>query len=269
MGIATSMAAAGSAGGGGSVFLDLYRHVLPHRLGFEPLGIPIYNLQIFQLLAVALMLVVFGWVRLRIDAQRPWVLLRVFRGWVLWIRDEMVVPVLGEEQGRRFLPYFLFVFFFVAFMNLLGLVPGMATATASIFVTMGLAATSLVLFVAAGMKSQGPVRFWLNLVPHGLPAWLWPLMFVVELIGLVVKPFALMIRLFANMVGGHLVVLSFMGVIFFFAAKIGPAAYAVAGPSTAFAVFILIIEAFVALLQAFVFTMLTIIFTGSYVHPDH
>jgi len=123
--------------------------------------------------------------------------------------------------------------------------------------------------LVGGMWEQGPVKFWLNLVPHGLPLALWPLMFVVEIMGLIVKPFALMIRLFANMTGGHLVVLAFMGLIFYFSSMMGSLAYAIAVPAVAFAVFIMIIEAFVALLQAYIFTYLSILFIGMCLHPEH
>ena len=252
----------------GAVFLELYHHVLPKRIG-EVLGIPIYNFQFFQVLAVILMVLIFGILRLRVNAERPGFFVRIFKGWVLWIRDEMVYPVMGEEDGRKFLPYFLFLFFFIAFMNLLGLFPHGITATGSIFVTGALAVTSLFLFIAMGMKEQGALGFFRNLVPHGIPLWLWPLMFIVEILGIFVKPFALMIRLFANMTAGHLVILSFIGLIFFFAGMMGEAAYAVALPSVLFAVFIMIIESFVALLQAYIFTILTIVFTAMYMHPEH
>jgi F-type H+-transporting ATPase subunit a len=102
-----------------------------------------------------------------------------------------------------------------------------------------------------------------------VPLALWPLMFVVELIGLLVKPFALMVRLFANMTGGHMVVLSFMGLIFFFAAKAPAVGWGVSPIAVGFAVFIMIIEAFVALLQAYIFTQLSILFVSTSVHPEH
>jgi F-type H+-transporting ATPase subunit a len=106
-------------------------------------------------------------------------------------------------------------------------------------------------------------------VPH-VPLALWPLMFIVEVLGLFVKPFALMIRLFANLTGGHLVVLSFMGLIFMFAGVESSAmGYAVAPMGVGFAVFIMIIEAFVAMLQAYIFTQLSIMFVGASVHPEH
>lgn len=229
----------------------------------------LFNLQIFQLTAVLFVLIGFAGVPAYVRTGQGDGLSRIFAGFVMWIRDEMVYPVMGRELGRKFLPYFLSVFFFIAFMNLLGLVPFSATATASIFVTGALALSTLIAMIGCGMIVQGPIAFWKNLVPH-VPLALWPLLFVVELIGLIVKPFALMVRLFANMTGGHMVVLSFMGMIFFAAQKWGPLGGWGAAPlGVAFAVFIMIIESFVALVQAFVFTQLSIIFVNASVHPEH
>ncbi len=227
------------------------------------------NLQIFQIAAVILVLIAFSGVPAYLRTGRGDPISRMLAGMCLAIRDEMVVPVLGKEHAARFLPYFLAVFFFILFMNLLGLVPGAATATASIFVTAALALTTFLAMIGCGMVAQGPVAFWKNLVPH-VPAWLWPLMFVVELMGLLVKPFALLIRLFANMTGGHLVVLSFMGLIFFFAGiEHSAAGWGIAPVAVGFATFIMIIEGFVALLQAYIFTQLSIIFVGAAIHPEH
>ena len=229
----------------------------------------LFNLQIFQVLAVVLTLIAFVGVPRYLRTGKGDPFTRLFAGFAQWIRDEMVVPVMGRELGTRFLPYFLSVFFFVLFMNLLGLVPTAATATASIFVTCALALTTFLAMVGSGMVVQGPIAFWKHLVPH-VPAALWPLMFVVELIGLLVKPFALMIRLFANMSGGHMVVLSFMGLIFFMGQLWGPAgAWGAAPIGAGFAVFIMIIESFVALLQAYIFTQLSILFIQASVHPEH
>ena len=235
----------------------------------EPPLTTVFNLQIFQIAAVLIVLVGFSGVPAYVRTGRGDFLSRIFAGFVMWIRDEMVYPVMGKELGRKFLPYFLAVFFFIAFMNLMGLVPMGATATASIFVTAALALTTLLAMIGCGMIVQGPIAFWKNLVPH-VPLPLWPLLFVVEVIGLIVKPFALMVRLFANMTGGHMVVLSFMGMIFFAAAEWGTIGGWGAAPLGAgFAVFILIIESFVALVQAYVFTQLSIIFVNASVHPEH
>lgn len=227
------------------------------------------NLQLFQVAAVLLIFLLFSGVpRYVRTGHGDWMTKRL-AGFAMYIRDEMVEPAMGESDGRKFLPFFLCIFFFILFMNLMGLVPGSATATANIFVTGALALITLFSMVFCGMAAQGPLAFWKNLVPH-VPLALWPLMFVVELLGLFVKPFALMIRLFANMTGGHLVVLSFMGLIFFFASSMGASAgYGVSPVAIGFAVFIMIIEVFVAMLQAYIFTQLSILFVGASVHPEH
>ncbi len=229
----------------------------------------LFNLQLFQVASVLLILIAFsgvpGYVR---RGTGDWIS-KLLAGFVMWIRDEMVHPVMGKEVGNKFLPYFLAVFFFILFMNLLGLTPFSATPTASIFVTAGLALTTFIAMVGCGMVMQGPWAFWRNLVPH-VPWWLVPLLAVVEVIGLLVKPFALMVRLFANLSGGHMVVLSFMGLIFFFADRWGAGAgWGIAPLGLGFAVFIMIIESFVAMVQAYVFTQLSIIFVNASVHPEH
>ncbi len=227
------------------------------------------NLQVFQIAAVLLVFILLGGIPTYLRTGRGDAITKVFTGFVMYIRDEMVVPVMGKQTGRTYLPYFLGIFFFILFMNLMGLVPWSATATASIFVTAALAGITFFSMIICGMIVQGPIAFWKNLVPH-VPPLLWPLMFLVELIGLIVKPFALMIRLFANMSGGHMVVLSFMGLIFFFAESMGHGAGFAASPvALAFAVFIMIIEAFVAMLQAYIFTQLSIMFVNASIHPEH
>jgi F-type H+-transporting ATPase subunit a len=228
------------------------------------------NLQIFQIAAVLFVLVGFSGVPNYLKTGKGDAVTRMFAGFVLYVRDEMVFAVMGKHHGAPFLPYFLCVFFFVMFQNVFGLLPHSATSTASIAVTGALAGMTLAAMIGGGMAVQGPVAFWKHLVPH-VPLPLWPLMFVIELIGLLVKPFALTIRLFANMTAGHLIVLSCMGLIMFFADKGANlvAGYGSAPLAVGFAVFIMIIETFVALLQAYIFTMLSIIFVGACVHPEH
>lgn len=297
-------------GGNDTPFVTLYSHVVPAQL--DPLAasthgkesapvtvelpfempmlsgaigspdvvwtskLPVTNLQLFQLAAVLLIFVCFSGVPHHLRTGKGDWVSRMFAGFALWVRDEMVAPVMGREQGNKLLPYFLAVFFFILFMNVFGLLPGSATATASIFVTAALATTTLVMMIGGGMVAQGPIAYWKHLVPH-VPLAIWPLMFVVELVGVFVKPFALMIRLFANMTGGHLVVLSFMGLLFM-AAGVANAeghlenagmAWGVSPLVVGFGVFIMIVESFVALLQAYVFTMLSILFIQASLHPEH
>jgi F-type H+-transporting ATPase subunit a len=246
-------------------FLPAAMDLDPHKDGPQLVAT---NLQLFQVVAVLLVLIAFSGVAAHVrNGGGDWVSRRM-SGFALWVRDEMVYPAMGPELGRKFLPWFLTLFFFILFMNLLGLLPGGATATASIFVTAALALVTLLSMLICGMVAQGPIAYWKHLVPH-VPLVLWPLMFVVEVVGVLVKPFALMVRLFANMTGGHMVVLSFMGLIFFFAAKSAAIGWAVSPVAVGFAVFIMIIEAFVALLQAFIFTQLSILFVSASVHPEH
>lgn len=279
---------------GGAIFTHLYHHVLAHPIMIDgeplviplgPLKLPVFNLQIAQIVSVILMFVLFSWAKSGLVSGKSGRVQRVLSGWVMWIRDEMVVPILGEHHAHKLLPYFLTLFFFIAFNNLLGLFPNPlhgfvphaewlplgVTSTASIFVTGGLALTTFLFMIIGGMVANGPIGFWTGLVPHGIPGFMWPLMFLVEIIGLIVKPFALMIRLFANMTGGHLVVLSFMGLIFYFgqSTMLGNMGYAISVPAVGFAVFIMIIEAFVALLQAYIFTLLSLLFIGASLHPEH
>ena len=232
--------------------------------------IVVTNLQLFQLAALIMIFIAFSGVPGYLRSGRGDAITRVLTGFCLYIRDEMAVPTMGKETTDRFLPLFLSLFFFIMFMNVMGLMPGAATPTASIFVTAALALITFGSMIGCGMAAQGGLAFWKNLVPH-VPGWLWPLMFVVELIGLIVKPCALTIRLFANMTGGHMVVLSFLGLIFLFAGEEMSAAggYGAALPAIGFAVFIMIIEAFVALLQAYIFTQLSILFVGASIHPEH
>jgi ATP synthase subunit 6 len=159
------------------------------------------NLQLFQIAAVLLVLVCFSGVPSYLRTGKGDKISKLFAGFAMWLRDDVVYPAMGKEVGRKFLPYFLALFFFILFMNVLGLVPGAATATASVFVTAALALCTLVMMLIGGMIAQGPFTYWKTLVPH-VPLAIWPIMFVVELVGIFVKPFALMIRLFANMTGG-------------------------------------------------------------------
>ncbi|MCX5792486.1 MAG: F0F1 ATP synthase subunit A [Elusimicrobia bacterium] len=185
---------------------------------------------------------------------------------VLFIRDEVVVPNLGHK-GAAYIGYFSTLFFLILILNLLGLVPYGASATGNLAVTTGLALTTFVLINFAGIKEQGLVGYFAHLVPKGVPVWLYPLLFPIELIGLVTKAFALCIRLFANMIAGHIVILSFISFIFIFGSLSVAVGFAVAPISVGLVLFTLLLELFVAFLQAYVFVFLTAIFTGAAMHP--
>lgn len=217
---------------------------------------------------------------------------------VVYLRDQMLVPVLGEDVARRFLPFLLSLFFFILFNNLLGIIPLTdlqhvldhyfnlhavtggktwfgGTATANIAVTAALAVFSFFAIQVHAIKESG-IKGWLlhhcaGLVPG--PAYLWPVVlvvFLVEVAGDFIKPVALAIRLFANMVAGHIllaVLLSFGAM----AASAGMGAGGVAGITVAsgvFALLIFVLELFVAFLQAFIFMFLTAVFISLYTHHD-
>lgn len=181
---------------------------------------------------------------------------------VLFVKDEIAKPTIGKGY-ERFLPYLLTVFFFILTCNFLGLIPFMTTATSNISVTATLAIISFFVIQIGGMMKNGAWGYFKGLIPHGVPAWLLPIMFVVEMLGLFTKPFALAIRLFANMSAGHIVILALIGLIFILKTFI------VAPVSVAFALFIYLLEILVALIQAYIFTMLSSLFIGMAVHQEH
>lgn len=178
---------------------------------------------------------------------------------VVFIRDEIVLSVIGKE-GLKYLHYFLTLFFFILLCNLFGLIPYGATATGNLAVTGGLAFLSFILIQLAGIKKHGLIGYYKGLVPHGVPAFVAPVMFIVEFLGLFAKAFALTVRLFANMTAGHIVILSLIGLIFVFKSIL------VAPISIAFAIFINLLEILVAFIQAYIFTMLTALFVGLSIH---
>jgi F-type H+-transporting ATPase subunit a len=180
---------------------------------------------------------------------------------IVFVRDDIVGVNFGPH-GKRYVPFFLTLFFFILMMNLLGLVPWMSTATGNVNVTGALALCTLGMIHGAGMRKHGIVQHWKNQMPPGIPVLLFPIMIPVELIGMLTKPFALMIRLFANMTAGHVVILALFGIIIdtgsFFAT-----------PVILFPVAITLLEIFIAFLQAYIFTFLSAIFISSTVHGAH
>lgn len=184
---------------------------------------------------------------------------------VVFVRDDIARPNLGPKTDK-YLPYLLTAFFFILTSNLLGLVPFGATATSNLMVTAVLATCTFVVTQFAGSRDYWKHIFW----PPGVPTLVKPILIPVEILGIFTKPFALAIRLFANMTAGHLVILSLIGLIFAFEDLFGPAAgYGVAPVSVAFALFIYLLELLVSLVQAYVFTMLSALFIGMAVAEHH
>jgi F-type H+-transporting ATPase subunit a len=182
---------------------------------------------------------------------------------VVFIRDEVVTPNLGEKDGRKWMPFFLTVFFFILTLNLVGLVPGFGAATSNINFTATFAVMIFILFNLSGIIHNGPVHYFANLVPKGLPFWLLPLIAVIEVVGLFTKAVALALRLFANLTAGHALIFSLLGLIIVFKSHLA------ALPLVPFTLFIYLIEILVAFLQAYIFTLLAGLFIGQAVHQEH
>lgn len=177
---------------------------------------------------------------------------------IVFIRDEVVVPNLGKD-GLRMLPFFLTMFFFILFSNLFGIIPFLVQPTKNINVTSGLAFITFSVMIGSGMKKNGVIGYLKGLVPPGVPLFVIPIMAIVEFIGLFTKPFALLIRLFANMTAGTIIILSLIGLIFIMN-------YAGIVMAIPFAIFIYMLEIFVAVLQAYIFTMLSTLFISMAIH---
>ena len=190
---------------------------------------------------------------------------------VVFVRDSIVRPMIGEKHYRRYLPYLLTLFFFIFFCNILGLIPFFpagANITGNIAVTATLAVITFLITNISGNK-----HYWVDIFnTPGVPAWLkvFPLMPLVELVGVFTKPIVLMIRLFANMTAGHIVILGFMVIIFIMSNLFGAAVGGgVSVVSIFFSVFISLLECLVAYIQAFVFTMLSALYIGMAVSEPH
>ncbi len=196
----------------------------------------------------------------------------VIEAFVIYLRDEVALRNIGEG-GERYVPFVLTLFFFILFMNVLGLVPFGSTATGNIMVTAALAVLSLIVIEVGGLLSIGPKAYLGTIVyvPKGLN-WFWSIIMAavmtpVELIAKLARIFALAIRLFANMTAGHLVILSLVGLIFMAGAGGGSIKYLIWPAPVFMAVAIMLMEIFIALLQAYIFAMLTSVFIGLVRHP--
>lgn len=179
---------------------------------------------------------------------------------IVFVRDDIAKPNIGHKYAK-FMPYLLTVFFFIWFNNLLGLVPifpGGANVTGNIALTFVMAFGTMIIVNINGNK-----YYWKHIFRPDVPWWLYPIMIPVELIGIISKPFALMIRLFANITAGHIIVLSLISLIFIFETL------AIAPVSVAFVLFMDVLELLVAFLQAFIFTLLTALFIGMAVEEHH
>ncbi len=179
---------------------------------------------------------------------------------ILYLRNEIYMPVLGGHGGEKYVPFCLTLFFFIMICNLIGLVPWGSTPTGNVMVTGTLAVITFVVVEIAGIRALGAgylgtIIYWPHDMPVGLKLPLTFIMTPIELVGKFTKPFALTIRLFANMIAGHVIILALIGLIFMFGFKI-------AVLPVAMALFIMLLEILVAFIQAFIFSLLAAVFIG-------
>jgi F-type H+-transporting ATPase subunit a len=190
---------------------------------------------------------------------------------ILFIRDDIAIPSIGEKKAERFLPFLLSIFFFIWINNMMGLIPifpGGANVTGNITVTMLLA-----LFTFSITTINGNKDYWIHIFnPPGVPWWLKfpvPLMPIIEIVGMFTKPFVLMVRLFANISAGHIIALGFFSLIFIFGQMQLAMGYVVSPLTLAFTIFMTFLELLVALIQAYVFTLLSALYFGMATTEHH
>ena len=197
--------------------------------------------------------------------QIPTGFARVLEPLVLYVRDEIARPNIGEKHYRRFTGYLLTVFFFIWVLNLAGLTPLGFNVTGQLAVTGCLAIFTLVIYTVSGNKD-----YWMHMIwMPGVPALIRPVLAIIELAGaLIIKPFSLLVRLFANISAGHIVVMSLIAIMFTLKESLG--VVGATGLSLVLSFFITLIEVLVAFLQAYIFTMLSALFVGMAVaEPEH
>ena len=235
---------------------------------------------------------------LRQDQMVPRGFMNALEAVVLFVRDSMVEPNVGRKWVQVWTPLVLTLFVFILSANAIGLIPlfevaglidrvllhtdhdsflnralhGGATATANFNVTAGLAVITFFAIIVAGSKANGFIQHWKNLVPRGLAWPIYILLIPIEIMGMLVRPFALTMRLAANMTGGHIAILAILSFVFLFAEMAGRAAVGV-GVGLAFsvpiAVAITALEIIVVLVQAYVFALLSAVFIGMAIHAHH
>ncbi len=204
--------------------------------------------------------------------QAPHGLQNLLEPVILFIRDDVAKSSIGEKKYEKYLPYLLTIFFFILFNNLLGIIPifpGGANVTGNIAVTGVMAVFTLIITTINGNR-----HYWIDIInTPGVPWWLKlpvPLMPIVEIIGIITKPFVLMVRLFANMTAGHIIILGFICIIFIFGQISSALGIGVGIPTLLFMIFMDLLELLVAFIQAYVFTLLSALYFGlATIEPEH
>lgn len=238
----------------------------------SPVTLHLTKFMVLEVMAAVVIVVLFAALANRLRGGKPlrgrlWHMLEAM---LIFIRDDVARPAIGGKDADRFLPFLWTIFFFVLGCNLLGMLPWLGSPTGALAVTGALAFITLCTVIISGSMQLGVVGFWKNQVPHMdlplvLAIFLMPMIFFIEVLGLLIKHFVLAVRLLANMMAGHLVLAVI--VAFIAASWAYPAVWGVAPASILGATALSLLELFVAFLQAYIFTFLSALFIGMAVHP--
>jgi len=243
--------------GASSLEFDEQHHPLN---AVKPIDVSITKNVFSMLLSVVLLLTLFGAAgrSARKNPGAPKGILAFLEPIIVFIREDIIIPNVGEKKYKTYIPYLITVFFFIFFNNLLGLIPGGANVTGNIAVTLVLSIFTLLVTNFSANKA-----YWKHIFLPPVPLALYPIMVPIEVIGVLTKPFALMIRLFANITAGHIIILSLISLIFVFKSIF------IAPVSVGFVLFMYTLELLVALLQAYIFTLLSALFIGQAIEEHH
>ena len=261
-------AAGGEHGGTAAILM----HHVTDEAEYHPFGLPFVfpGKHLFFLIFVMLLVIVVA--RLSIASYRngaPKGIGSAIEALVVYVRDEIAEKNIGHGDGAKYTPLLLSFFFFILFAALVGLVPFTGTSTGNLSVTLALAFISFLAQQYAGISKYGMVGHFKNLVPHGLPAPILIVMIPIEILGMFTKPFALMVRLFANMLAGHMMITALLMLVPLCYQISQTLGYVMIPISLGMALFIMCLEVLVAFIQAYVFTLFSAIFIGMYAHPSH
>ena len=241
----------------------LEHHILDHIVNLKIFGLDISLTQhTLFMLGISVLLLILIPLIIHFRSGRLKTLLEAF---VVFVQDNIVLPNLGPH-GKKMVPFFCTLLLFLLFANYLGMLPEARTITSNISVTAGMALVSFLCIVGFSIKENGIGGFIKTFVPGGVPVWLIPMMFILEVFSLLIKTFVLAIRLFANMAAGHIILLGLFSFIFLVGQQKMIAGYASSVPVLFMTLFVSILELLVAAIQAYVFTLLTAIFAGLQSH---
>ena len=241
-------------------YLAVFPYVPPIPM---PFGLTVHFMMV--LLTLVLILTAFV-VAARRPSLKPKKLAIALEMVILFVRDDIVYPIMGAKRGEKWLPFFFSLFIFILVMNIIGLIPALKTATGNLSVTSALALMILVMIFVVGIIRLGLGKFFINFYPAGSPVPIGLFVALLEFFGTFIKGLVLSLRLFANMMAGHMAILAFLTLMF----VLSPAFGLVSVP---FAVFIYALEVLVGLIQALVFCLLSCIFitlaSSSHDGDDH